>query len=771
MNPLAIIHEINEKFQDEECKKFFDFKYKLDDFQLIGCKAIERNENILVTAHTGSGKTVFALFGIGKCLYENKRVIYTSPIKTLSNQKFKEFSETFDSVGILTGDIKMNPEANCLIMTAEILKNFLVNSETPSYFSMENVTCVILDEVHFINNKDRGHVWEQILFNLNPNIQLIMLSATLSGAQEFVEWIANIKNKKCHLISTFKRVVPLTHSIYWDNKLNIFLNENKWINNVWNETKKDVDLYYKNNKWSIHIFHECLNFLERNNFIPVTVFLLNRELVEKYAKTLYISQNDPEKIKRISFLWNFHLNKYEKLFINTEQWQFVKQLVEKGIGIHHSGLIPILKEIIEILYTEGLLKVLLATETFALGINAPTKTVIFTHLKKFDGQNKRFLYPDEYNQMAGRAGRRGLDLFGNVIILSHKDMITENEAKKMITALPLSIKSKLNLGYDFVLNLIKNNELENIKNTLFYKQENPIINTLYQQKNQISVIDLEENDFKYLEIYKRILDLEEKLKPIDGLIKLNKKLEKKYLQEKKKESLLIPNDKLLNIQKYNNYQKNVSNINQEILFHEQKWNQQIEYINQFLKNQNFIDENNKFTFKGLIMNQINEGNSLILSEIIYQNLLNDLDADVIIAILSLFVSDVEREEILWENLKISQNEKNILYEIEKINDYYQNKNNVLIQQIPFIFDMNWNLSKIMYQASKDWYLGKSWDEIRTYYGDFEGNFIKNILRLSNFVINIFEISKIFQIKNLILKLENVQEKLIRDIVISESLYV
>jgi antiviral helicase SKI2 len=177
--------------------------------------------------------------------------------------------------------------------------------------------------------------------------------------------------------------------------------------------------------------------------LPATVFLLNRDHVEKQASTLYTFQKDYEKVARIEALWSKYLHKYTIHYQHTTQWNLVKDLVLKGIGIHHSGMIPILKEMVEILYTEGLLPVLLATETFALGVNAPTKTTVFTNLQKFDGVQKRNLYSEEYNQMAGRAGRRGLDPSGTIVILPHRDMISETMLKNVVTAPPKSIQSRL----------------------------------------------------------------------------------------------------------------------------------------------------------------------------------------------------------------------------------------------------------------------------------------------------------------------------------------
>jgi antiviral helicase SKI2 len=198
------------------------------------------------------------------------KVIYTSPIKTLSNQKFKEFSDLFPNVGIITGDVKINPTGSILIMTAEILRNSLLRHHNDTIydwnFNPDEVSYVILDEVHFINNPERGKVWEEILINLPSKIRLVMLSATISGATEMVEWLGNLKKVKCHLVSTLKRPVPLKHTIYWQDKLHTFLeNDTQWNLNVWTDVKKDMDKYFSKNRFSNVIFHNCIKYLNNNN--------------------------------------------------------------------------------------------------------------------------------------------------------------------------------------------------------------------------------------------------------------------------------------------------------------------------------------------------------------------------------------------------------------------------------------------------------------------------------------------------------------------------
>jgi superfamily II RNA helicase len=790
---FTIIHPTNEPFTKSNPTEYFPFKYQLDNFQLHGCKAIDDNENVLITAHTGSGKTALALYAISRCLAQGKKVIYTSPIKTLSNQKFKEFSESFPDVGILTGDVKINPTAKCLILTAEILRNSLLQKRDEEVydwnFNPDDVACVILDEVHFINNKERGKVWEEIIINLSPNIQLVMLSATISGANEMVDWIGNLKKVNCHLISTAKRPVPLTHSIYWDDELYKYEENETWIHDSWKNIKKDIDKYYSKNRHTSHTFHKCLEYLRNKDLLPATVFLLNRDAVEKQAKSLTVFVEDHMANAEIKRIWDKNLLKYRDIYQHTEQWNTVFDLVCKGVGIHHSGMIPVLKEIVEILYNQGLIKVLLATETFALGVNSPTKTVIFTNLTKFDGTQRRLLRPEEYGQMAGRAGRRGLDTFGNVIILPFPDFITESEAKEIIKAPPQKISSKLSLDYSIILKLL-NYKLERkdstdpieyifniLSKTLFNGQEEKINSGILRERKQLvdkmelfmSTVgkSIEEKKDKFIEL----VEIKNKLKP-NGFIRLDKKVEKKLLQQKSSIENDIPSSIMKTMEQWYELDHTLKQINREVEFNENKLKYHIEDMLSYLLKNEMIDESAQLTIKGRVVSEVNECNPLILGKIINSNILDDLEFNQIISLLSIFVADRSgSDDIYISDLDASEQEKDALKMIHQWKEELEKEEASLMNNIPFTFSSEWSTSLSMYEATKHWCNGNIWLEMKDTFNNFEGNFIKNIIRLGNLTRNILSIAKILNNVKLINKLDGYQEKLIRDIVITDSLYI
>ena len=817
MNEYYKAHNYN--YTGPQPPQYYPFPYPLDHFQLHGCKAIADNENILVTAHTGSGKTVLALYGIAKALSEGKKVIYTSPIKTLSNQKYAEFSSQLfnpnldgKTIGIMTGDIKINPLGDLLIMTAEILRNSLLKKQDDTVyewtFNPNDVGCVILDEVHFINNPERGKVWEEIIINLPPSIQLIMLSATITGAEEMAQWVGNLKQIPCHLMSTLKRPVPLQHGIWFqkhqkdndhiptEGKINYFLNGDRdWKEGVWSRCKSDIDKYYSRHQFSIDTFFNCIKHLYDNDMTPANVFLLNRSLLESYAKKIPFSFVDALEQAEINKIWNKYLLRYRKLYETSSDWTDLHKLVSNGIGIHHAGMIPILKEIVEILYSKGLIKVLLATETFAMGVNMPTKTVVFCQLTKFDGNNsKRPLRPEEYGQMAGRAGRRGKDPVGHIVILPGLDFMSESEAKTMCLSPPQKITSRLSidpiyvlkqLSYlidnttdDITLDTLINKIVSNCNNSLFYHQDSKSFTELEKQywalKQRVDQIESANVNLKdETEIYKKIIEIDKRLNLCESsFIRLAAKYEKKLINEKNELLKKLDQVAINKFDEYFNLKNELDNLEKSLGLNKTKINEQISLIVDFLISSLYLDENLKLTKFGKIIAETNECNPFLLGELVQSKYFNTLDFSELIGVLSIFVSDNKKsEEIYVDDLICVENCKDIIYEIQTHVNKYCLIETELNNKLPYPTWLEWNLDLSSFNSTKAWAEGKSWGSISIGFNSFQGNFIKSILRITNLLKNIESIAKIFSNVELLNKLEGYQEKLIRDIVITDSLYL
>jgi len=782
MNYLNIFKDQTTSNNVPEDELAMTFNYELDHFQKEGIYRIYKNENILITAKTGSGKTLLALYAIAQCKKLNKKVIYTSPIKSLSNQKYAEFINIFGkdgSIGILTGDIKMNPDAQCLIMTTEILRNLLyrnsMNNNLQSIIDINDIGIVIFDEVHYINDLDRGKIWEESIVLLPKNIRLVMLSATIDKAEEFATWIGNIKETPINLIETSHRVVPLKH-YFW--KYYIFDNNGKdemrWeMCEIMDEknTFKNYDLIrHKYKIFDINkIMDKLVDYLVEEKFIPALFFKFSRKKCETLCKTVRKSLLTFEELAEVERIFHFQMRDYKKTYEKMPQYQDVYQQLLKGVVYHHSGLIPILKEIIEILYSKGLVKILFATETFAIGVNMPTKTVLFTELEKYDNNGLRTLRTDEYLQMSGRAGRRGIDKFGSVIILPCFELPTEVDLRNIMKGHNTILQSKFKLSYQFVLKTLLSSEFNIetfLSKTLIMNENNKIANgitdELIELNNKIILYqeNIDEKEKKNLEQYEKIMDrLNDKLFTI-------KKKDKDKMDKELKMISSSPNFQ-------SNYEifKKLKNIKKEYKEKENEiWSCNNWLKNEILKMNNLLEEEGYIgTKKGISAMGINECNELIFTEMIFQGVLDDLNFGEIIALLSSFIDekDPSGEEKYISDLNVSNKIINGLKKIIKIGEYFMKKE----EEHKIYIGTNYQLYLDFIEPSYIWANGGSIAEVYQTTSIYDGNFVKAILRINNICENVMEICNNIERYDLCSKLEGYNEKLIRDITSINSLYI
>lgn len=451
------------------------YKFKLDPFQSLSVASIERDESVLVSAHTSAGKTVVAEYAIAQCLKKNQRVIYTSPIKALSNQKYRDFAADFGDVGLMTGDVTINPTASCLVMTTEILRSMLYRGSE----IMREVAWVIFDEVHYLRDKSRGVVWEETIILLPDKVRYVFLSATIPNAFQFAEWIAKIHRQACHVVYTDFRPTPLQNYFFPAGGDGIFLivdekgnfrEDNFARSMALIEAKKGADpsdinapqkgrgKNKKTNKGGAAAdgqsdIHKIIKMIMKKSFHPVIVFNFSKRECE--AMALQISNmtfNTPSEKGMVKHVFENAISTLSEEDRNLPQLIHILPLLERGIGVHHSGLLPILKETIEILFQEGLIKALFATETFSIGLNMPARTVVFSGVTKFDGFKQRPLTVGEYIQMSGRAGRRGLDDRG-IVIMMINDNLEPETAREMVAGTQDKLNSAFYLSYNMVLNL------------------------------------------------------------------------------------------------------------------------------------------------------------------------------------------------------------------------------------------------------------------------------------------------------------------------------
>lgn len=403
-----------------------------DPFQQEAINHINAGFSVIVSAPTGAGKTAIAEHVLLTCIQNNVGVIYTAPIKALSNQKFRDFQAQFgDNIGILTGDVSLNSNAPVLIMTTEIFRNKILDEPQ----SLKNYSWVIFDEVHYIDNAERGTVWEESLIFLPEHINILALSATIPNIEQLAKWIEKIRKKTVKIVIEEKRPVPLHFSYHCSNEIFNNLNAIRRLR----ETRQ--------NKVST-----LINYVWEKEGVPCIYFVFGRKRAEMLANELisinFLNSKEKERI----------INLYDDLclrfdLVNNRTASELRPLIQKGIAYHHAGMLPTLKEVVERLFTSKLLKVIFTTETFALGINMPSRSVIFDELRKFYGHYVRNLKTRDFYQMAGRAGRRGIDKEGFVYCRINLNRITTSDVKRIIYSPPEEVKSQFNTSYATILNL------------------------------------------------------------------------------------------------------------------------------------------------------------------------------------------------------------------------------------------------------------------------------------------------------------------------------
>ena len=485
-----------------------DVKYKefiLDPFQVEAIEALKQGKTVIVSAATGTGKTLIADYIINQLIKEYKEqfyqyknpdrdllkkheyyykplVIYTAPIKALSNQKYREFTEEYGTeyVGILTGDVQINANAPMVIMTTEIYRNMLISKDP----ILDQVKYTIFDEVHYLSDYERGTIWEESIIFSPDNIKFLCLSATIPNAEEFAGWIKSIKGHQIDVIDWAERVVPLKYLLYdtelgitdYSSMRKVMVDEQKnLISELSKYDQKRLRKLKKKNfkKWqriinkdrqkkraiSMPKHADLVKELDKKDMLPALIFSFSRKDCQDKARELSSKFNFSTQESRDE-LGKLYDELIEPELQTLDSVKLVYRAASRGIGVHHAGLLPGLKLLVEKMFNLGHLKVLYATETFALGVNMPARTVGFISLRKFDGFRNRFLLNNEFQQCAGRAGRRGIDEIGYVITLMPRDKADLNEYREMSSPSQEPIISQFTLSYNTVINLVKNHSPE-----------------------------------------------------------------------------------------------------------------------------------------------------------------------------------------------------------------------------------------------------------------------------------------------------------------------
>jgi len=815
----------DEYANDSKYKAHFDvFEYDLSNFQKYAIEAIVEGDNCLVTAHTGSGKTLPAEFALQYFVGKGKKVVYTSPIKALSNQKFYEFQNKYPhiSFGLFTGDIKTNPEADVLIMTTEILMNklFLKDQDTEHQVDFEldinnDLGCVVFDEVHYINDRDRGQNWEKTILMLPKHIQMVMLSATIDAPEKFAAWCETGRTNEVYLCSTEHRIVPLGHYGYLTT--NEALYKGIKSEDLKKEIRGDMDKiillkdykgtynekgYLKISKYlkmlaekkvfvkRMHMLNNLSLFLRNNNMLPAIVFVFSRKRVEQCAHEITVPLLDDDS--KIPYIVKSECDQIiRKLpnhqeYLNLKEYHDLVQLLEKGIGIHHSGMIPILREIVEIMISKRYIKLLFATESFAIGLDCPIKTAVFSGLSKFDGKQTRDVLPHEYTQMAGRAGRRGIDTIGYVVHCNNLfDLPSQLQYKQIMCGKPQKLVSKYKISYNLILSLLSSGKHNNFHEF----SENAMV---YNEINNNIVMENEKGEKITQEITRRESNVGSLQTPYEECmkyIKTKSELPNQKNKQRKQSERVVQELEY----KYKKIQQDVVQVNEiENLKRDmEKVSRDMEYLKTYifvqsdcvcrvLEDKKYISkdevDNYTLTDMGNIASQIAEIHPLIITEMLIETeFLNKQSVEEIVEFLSIFTDVKVKTEVKMNSPVMETNVKSLMNRVVQKSDEYefiessQNINSG-IQYGNYNFDI--------YEYMPRWcnavdelgckILLKEMNEKKEI---STGEFSKGLMKISTISKEIYKACFEKEEYDLCKKLSGVDSKILKFIVTNQSLYV
>lgn len=678
-----------------------EFPFELDDFQKEACEIIDNGESVVVCAPTGAGKTVIAQHAINNALKQGCRIFYTTPLKALSNQKFYDFCEQYgaDKVGLLTGDTSINRGAQIVIMTTEVFRNMLYGTNFGAVAdNLKDVRYVVLDEVHYMDDEQRGTVWEESIIYCPTNIQIIALSATVANCDELTNWI-NTVHSKTKLVNTDFRPVPLRF-FYFDSSqpyklLPLLTPDGKLNNKIKPEKPQWARGKDKRKKTYVK---QIIQNLADNDMLPAIYFTFSRkkcdEQMEKCSGLGLNTRKEQEEIK--AFIEEF-IAENPHLYGNKH----IEYLIQ-GVASHHAGLLPAWKNLVEKLFQKGLIKVVFATETLAAGINMPARSTVISSTSKRTDSGHRMLTANEFLQMSGRAGRRGMDEVGYVTVVG-TPFQTPEEVAELVLSDSNPLESKFSPSYSMVLNLLQRFNLEESKELIlksfgYYSSDyrlKPILFQLEQYDNEIEersficpnklsddkMLEYDKLRFLYVQnrqTYKKIVKQEKsKHRPLSPEVVEFGKRNKEELH--KLQTFACDTCKL-----YKKHSKNLE-VLKRIDSKKKKLLKEIEkqkdiYWNKFIAHRAVLKEygyiqNDYPTEKGKTTSQIRSENELYLAEIIFSGVLENLTPSQLAGVICALTTEELRIEIPYipfsEPVRKTLNQiRNIKRKLEKVQSKY-----------------------------------------------------------------------------------------------------
>jgi superfamily II RNA helicase len=789
--------------------------YELDPFQKHGVLGIHAGNHIFVTAKTGSGKTFLGEYLIARALQQGKRVFYTTPIKSLSNQKYYDLKKLFPqaTIGILTGDIKMMPHAQVLVMTAEILRNLLFKRGTmtesvgrTAVVSLDDVAGVVMDEAHYIQDPDRGHVWEETLILLKtiPSIQLVLLSATMPSAASLAQWLAELHARHTMLIDTKHRVVPLVHGLlnkagdfsvmldahgFWNHTTyTLWLRDRTaQIENA--EKHKQAVAARKNDGYRtapptagkvhleepLHRLKRTVRHLVEKKWTPALFFIFSRKECERFSSAMEGSFLTPSESANVAHILSFHLARtHQKENMETmPQYHKIHGLLLRGIAFHHSGLLPLLKELVEILFTRGFVKLLFATETFSVGLNMPTKTVVFLDLQKYtDGGQRRVLRTDEYIQMAGRAGRRGIDTQGIVLYEPMVAPLSFGEVKQMLIGTLPPLSSQMRFHYEFLLkHCLSGSTMPLVEQSYWAVQQKE---SRKEKGDELVRINDRLTSFSVTDEEKRELD-EYDLLETQAKETTNASRKRAQLAMKRWEDSHVPRATWLSLRERYNVWKDTKQAYDFLSSELAAWDSspllELGPQESCLRAWGFLTEERTLTMRGILASEVNEGHSILMPCLLsppISTLLAHLTGEEIVCILACFLHETtgKEEEPSLEELGLRKEITDVLYALDEHVSLFQKEERAQGVHSPSGY---WNLSTLWILVVSRWFSGHCLSQIAGEFGIFEGNVQRGLLRIAN---SMEEWASLLTLQNDFELLEKMHAvHFLRDELVVDSLYL
>ena len=726
----------------------------LDSFQEQAIKGIDQEHSVLVAAPTGAGKTIIAEYAIEKCIQNSRRVIYTAPIKALSNQKYRDLTKQYgDQVGIVTGDVVLNQYAQILLMTTEVFRNTIFDNIN----RLDDVGYVIFDEIHYINDIERGTVWEESIIFAPQHIKFICLSATIPNITQFADWMHDVRETPIEVIEEHQRPVPLKHFLYLEDYGIGTCSDLQEVQENYADPRD-----FERSEFSRLMANDFPNIrraklishIQKESQFPCLYFCFSRKLCKKNAEYYAKSENFLQKEQQRQILDHFD-SLCERFAIlddrNVKQFRF---LVSKGIAYHHAGMLPTLKEVVERLFTLGLIQLLFTTETFAVGINMPACSVVFDSLEKYDGVSSRHLKAREYHQMSGRAGRRGIDKIGYVYAKVNPKLVDANQVRLITSDQIEPLESQFNLSYSSLLNLCNEHgdsiydvctqSFSNFQNVtriqsidFNQKQAAEKLRDLPEPTCIHQEVDPYDQIAGYNQLLKWIADEERRLKSERRNLHRQKRRqqhkknwrsqfnsinrEKQKIQLKKQSNLCNSCNQLDSCnQLYHRIHKQhnlLQHLKKERDYVERYHQQQIEFRLEILRQLDYVD-NFKLLPRGIIASQI-YGYETQITELLFSGALDSLNEDEVNVLMMAIICEPRKESFRHVKLRKSTLH-NMLKTADKVIDRVRlvERNFDTIEPTP-------KLELILSSAMLEWSQGCDFEDLPQYADLADGDFVRS----------------------------------------------